>query len=373
MRGERPFFDEAFMDSALELAKKTRPSPNPRVGAVVVAGGKIAGRGFHERQGMPHAEVIAIEDAGAQSKGADLYVTLEPCCHHGKTGPCVEAIIKAGISRVAIGIIDPDPLVSGKGISYLKNAGIHVAVGIREEKCKQNLADYIVHRTKGRPLITLKAAITLDGYIATIKGDSKWISSVESRRMAHEMRADSDAVLVGVETVIKDDPQLTVRHCTGANPLRVVMDSTLRISTDSQLIAGAAGAPVVLAHTATARPERIELFSHFKGVETLRLKSTDNGLVDPSDLALTLGKRGILSMLVEGGSRIHGAFAMAGIADRVALFVAPKILGHGLPWISTVGAAALPEGLLLADIEVVTVANDLLIKGRFAPEQNADL
>ncbi|MCP4604755.1 MAG: bifunctional diaminohydroxyphosphoribosylaminopyrimidine deaminase/5-amino-6-(5-phosphoribosylamino)uracil reductase RibD [Proteobacteria bacterium] len=357
--------DPAFMDIALELARQSRPSPNPRVGAIVVRQGRVAGRGYHKRQGLPHAEVVAIEQAREAARGGDLYVTLEPCCHHGNTGPCIEAIARAGIARVVVGMIDPDPRVQGEGIRSLKQAGIEVVVGIKREQCELLLKGYTIHRTKQRPLITLKAALTLDGSLATTTGDSKWISSDASRCVAHEMRAEADAVLVGIETVLKDDPELTVRHCTGDNPLRIVMDSKLRIPPDSKLIKSAADAPVILAHTESTAATETAL-EGIEGVEKLNCKVGSDGLIDPSDLAFKLGKRGILSLLVEGGGKVHGAFARAGIADRVVLFLSPTILGSGLPWISFPGTETIKDGLSLVELEATPIAGDLMIKGRFA-------
>ncbi len=357
--------DSTLMDLAINLARKSRPSPNPRVGAVVVKNGVILGRGYHERQGMPHAEVVALADAGDAARGADLYVTLEPCCHQGHTGPCAQAIVDAGIARVAVGMVDPDPRVHGGGIQALEQNGIKVVVGLRGDECSRLLSGYTVHRSKGRPEITLKAAITLDGALATITGDSKWISSKESRTLAHGMRADSDAVLVGIETVLHDDPELTVRHCPGKNPLRIVMDSRLRISVDSKIVQGAKETPLLLAHTST-NADAVGRFDDMKGVETLFCEPTANGLVDPQDLASKLGNRGVLSLLVEGGAKIHGAFARAGIADRFSLFVAPKILGGGLPWISFPDTRSITDGLSVDDLSVTSVSEDLLLEGRFA-------
>ncbi len=365
MNQERQPFDPEMMDLALDLARLNRPSPNPRVGAVVVSKGKIIGRGSHERQGAPHAEVVALMDAGEAARGGDLYVTLEPCCHHGNTGPCVEEILRAGISRVAVGIVDPDSRVRGNGIRLLEQAGVEVTVGMQRARCEDLLAGYTTHRTKGRPLVTLKAAITLDGYIATPTGDSKWISCEQSRTRAHEMRAEADAVLVGIETVLADDPALTVRHCEGENPLRIVLDSTLRTPIDSKLVTSAKDTPLLIAHTSDSS-EQIDKYKDIDGVNLYRSKSAQDGRVDIFDLAQELGRRGILSLLVEGGGVIHGAFAKAGVADRAALFVASKILGAGRPWISYSGTTSISEGLHLKDMEAHPINTDLLITGRFA-------
>ncbi|MDJ0761946.1 MAG: bifunctional diaminohydroxyphosphoribosylaminopyrimidine deaminase/5-amino-6-(5-phosphoribosylamino)uracil reductase RibD [Myxococcota bacterium] len=358
-----PPFDPAYMREALCLARKSRPSPNPRVGAVVVKDGVVVGRGFHERPGTPHAEINALREAGPAARGADLYATLEPCCHHGKTGPCVEAIVSAGIARIAIGMVDPDSRVSGRGIAFLQSANLQVDVGIEQAACEQLLAGYIVHRTTGRSMIVLKAAITLDGYLATQTGDSKWISSKASRQLAHEMRADADAVLVGVGTVLADDPALTVRHCDGKTPLRVVVDSSLKTPTHSHLVSHASDeGPVLIAHTGASQVN-IEAFAHRDSVETLACDRTSDGRVDLTDLVEKLSKRGILSVLVEGGSQIHGAFMQSGLADRLALFVAPRVLGSGIAWNSFNGVGKITEGRSLCDITATPVGPDVLIQG----------
>ncbi len=367
MGNHLPPLDPAFMDMALELAIKSRPSPNPRVGAVVVKDGKVIGRGFHKQPGMPHAEIVALTDAGEASRGADMYVTLEPCCHHGKTGPCVETLAAAGIRRVAIGMVDPDPLVNGKGISRLKQLEIDFEVDIQKQKCQRLLEGYATHRIQGRPLFTLKAAVTLDGALATTTGDSKWISSKASRTIGHRMRAEADAVLVGVKTAIIDDPELTVRLCSGPNPVRIVMDSKLKTPPSSKLIMTASQAPVLLAHTDAASAETVRQLSDIEGVDTLKCNADKNGLIDPVDMAGKLALRGILSVLVEGGSQVHGAFASSGLADRVALFISPKVIGGGLRWISFPGITSIKDALTLDNLEIIQIDSDLLLEGRFVP------
>ncbi len=370
MTDTRASVDVRFMQLALELAGKSRPSPNPRVGACVVdATGTVVGQGFHVQPGKPHAEIIALEQAGAQASEADLYVTLEPCCHRGRTGPCVDAISKAGISRVIVGMVDPDPRMRGQGLARLREKNIEVVVGVAEEDCARLLAGYKMHRTQGRPAITLKAAITLDGALATMSGSSKWISSERSRQEAHRMRAFADAVLVGIGTVISDDPQLTVRHCTGDNPLRVVMDSGLRIPLDSNLIRSRDQGPLVIAHV-KGDAETAEQLAAMEGIDLLQCASTDDQRVDPGDLMVQLGKRGVTSVLVEGGSKIHGAFASARLADYLALFTAPKILGAGIPWIQFAGVESINDAVQLRDLKVNSLDTDLLIEGRFTcPDQ----
>jgi diaminohydroxyphosphoribosylaminopyrimidine deaminase/5-amino-6-(5-phosphoribosylamino)uracil reductase len=263
-------------------------------------------------------------------------------------------------------MVDPDPLVNGKGISRLKQLKIDFEIDIQKKKCQRLLEGYAMHRIKGRPLFTLKAAVTLDGALATTTGDSKWISSKASRALAHRMRAEADAVLIGVETAIVDDPELTVRLYSGQNPLRIVMDSELKTPPGSKLIMSAGQAPVILAHTNTASLETVAQRREIEGVETLECDAGDDGMVNPVDLAHKLGLRGILSVLVEGGSHVHGALAHSGIADRVALFIAPKVIGSGLQWISFPGITSIKDALTIDNLEITQVEDDLLLEGRFA-------
>lgn len=365
-------FDPSFMALALDLARQSRPSPNPRVGAVVVKDGEIVGRGFHARAGMPHAEIVALEESGPAARGADLYVTLEPCAHHGRTGPCCAAIERCGVRRVAIGMIDPDPRVNGKGVAALTGAGVELTVGVLEGACRSLLRGYVAHRTTGRPLVTLKAAVTLDGFLATESGDSKWISSLESRRAAHAMRAEADAVLVGVRTVARDDPELSVRHVPGESPLRVVLDSRLEIPREARLLNTPDVGRVIIAHTGAGK-EAAEELGRFQHVETLETKATAEGRVDIAELVRRLGERGVLSLLVEGGASVHAAFARAGLADRVALFVAPKIFGRGLSWLPLEAAATVAEAPCLGDVEITPFGEDVLVAGnlRLGPAESA--
>ncbi|HUT77208.1 MAG TPA: bifunctional diaminohydroxyphosphoribosylaminopyrimidine deaminase/5-amino-6-(5-phosphoribosylamino)uracil reductase RibD [Polyangia bacterium] len=356
--------DPAFMDEALDLARRSRPSPNPRVGAVLVKGGRIVGRGHHVAPGEPHAEMNALADAGAAAEGADLYVTLEPCCHYGRTGPCTVRIQAANLGRVIVGIVDPDPRVSGRGIAFLEDAGHEVVLGVREQECRRLLAGYWMHRVHGRPLVTLKAAITLDGRIATTEGHSRWISGEASRVRAHELRADSDAVLVGLGTVLADDPLLTVRQVSGRNPLRVVVDSRLGTPPRARLIATAAEVPVLLAHTISGRPA-VGGLCGINGVELLECPATDHGRVDLAWLVERLAARGVLSLLVEGGATVHGAFVTAGLADRAVLFVAPRLFGSGPSWLAFDGSGTVESGPVLEGLEAEPSGTDLIVRARF--------
>ncbi|MCU0662131.1 MAG: bifunctional diaminohydroxyphosphoribosylaminopyrimidine deaminase/5-amino-6-(5-phosphoribosylamino)uracil reductase RibD [Myxococcota bacterium] len=352
------------MREALALARRSRPSPNPRVGAVVVQEEEIVGVGYHERPGMPHAEIIALREAKERANGADLYVTLEPCCHVGRTGPCTDAIAKAGIRRVFVGMQDPDPRVNGNGLACLVAHGIEVHCNVEQQLCEALLAGYSHHRRTGRPLVTLKAAVTLDGYLATGNRQSQWISSEPSRTRTHEMRAHNDAVLVGIETVLADDPMLTVRLATGESPMRVVLDSRLRIPTTSKLVQSAAQTPLLVAHTHEAPRERIALLCAL-GVKLLACPSDEMGRLDLAILLDELGRAGVLSLLVEGGATIHGALLRHGLAQCLALFVAPRVLGSGLPWASFEGAQSIADATALHEMTCQPVGCDLLIEGRF--------
>ncbi len=351
----------APMEEAIELARRSRPSPNPRVGAVLVKDGSVVGRGFHRAAGLPHAEVEALRDAGDAARGADLFVTLEPCCHTGRTRPCTEAIIAADPRRVVIGTIDPDPRVDGNGVRALREAGLEVLVGVEGRACRELIADYAVHRIESRPLVTLKAAATLDGKLATSGGESKWITGQRARTLAHRLRADSDAVLVGRGTVEADDPLLTVRLAEGDNPLRIVLDSDLSTANDSRLLGSAREAGLLLAHTGGNSRRAAEL-SRSQNVEALACESDEQGRVDPSDLLRELGKRSLLSLLVEGGPAVHGSFLRAAAADRVALFLAPRLLGAGRDWIEEPLAERLADALELSEIACEPVGEDLLIR-----------
>jgi diaminohydroxyphosphoribosylaminopyrimidine deaminase/5-amino-6-(5-phosphoribosylamino)uracil reductase len=363
--------DASLMREALGLARRSRPSPNPRVGALVVADAEIVGRGYHERPGLPHAERLALDEAGDAARGATLYVTLEPCCHAGRTGPCTDAILAAGVGRVVVGMLDPDERVAGGGIDTLRRAGVEVTVDVLGADCQRLLEGYTTHRVLGRPQVLLKAAISLDGMLATASGDSKWISSAASRDLAHQLRADADAVLVGVGTVIADDPALTVRRVTGPQPLRIVLDPRLRTPRESQLITTAGESPVLLVHGG-ADPAAGERLAGYDGLELLECATTAEGRIDPVQLAQQLGARGILSLLVEGGSRVHGSFIAAGVADRLALFVAPKLIGGGKPWAALPGVEQVSQSYRAAQLSATAIGDDLLIEGRLGEPPRPD-
>jgi diaminohydroxyphosphoribosylaminopyrimidine deaminase/5-amino-6-(5-phosphoribosylamino)uracil reductase len=351
------------MDRALREAHKGHPSPNPHVGAVVARGGELLAVGHHARCGGPHAEVVALQRAGARARGATLYVSFEPCNHHGRTGPCTEAIIAAGIVRVVIGSIDPAPHVPGSS-ARLRRAGIEVSVSERKTAAEAVVADFTKFMREGIPHVTLKAAITLDGRIATQAGDSKWITSPEARRHAHRLRAQSDAVLVGIATVLADDPELNVRLVRGPNPLRVVLDARLRLPPGSKLANTTPSLRTLVFHgPAASQRRRARLLG--QGVELVEVGVDVQGRLRLRSVLGELAKRDIVRLLVEGGGRVHGAFLDAGLADRVAIFIAPRILADAdaLPFAAGKPKLRIAQAL---DIETPTVrrfGDDLFVEG----------
>ncbi len=312
------------MKLAIDLAKKAQGAthPNPAVGCVIVNKGRIVGLGYHKRAGEPHAEIIALRMAGEKAKGGEMYVTLEPCSHHGKTPPCTEAIIKYGIKSVYIGIEDPNPLVHGS--EYLKSKGIKVVKDILKEECFEINKDFFTYILKDKPYITLKVAQSIDGSVATEEGDSKWISSFESRRYAHRLRATSTAIMVGANTVIKDNPELTVRYIkTKRQPIRIVIDPSLKTDPSSKIYDTATAPTIIIA--SSSNPEKEKIFES-KGVEVVHIKRKGE-FVDAKELMRFLVNRGIVHLLVEGGPYLHRFFIEEGIYDRMIVFTAPILIG----------------------------------------------
>ena len=358
------------MARALELAWSAvgLTSPNPPVGAVLVRGDRVVGEGFTQPAGQAHAEVGALNAAGDLARGATLYVTLEPCSHYGRTPPCTEAIIAAGVSEVHVATIDKNPRVSGSGIGQLRRADITVHVGQGQYQADELAAPHAKLVSTGRPLVTAKFAMSLDGKIATRTGDSKWITGEESRRYVHELRARSDAIMAGIGTVIADDPQLTARRPDGTplprQPLRVVVDSSGRIPLESTLlsrpgetlIAASGGSEEKLAHLQEA------------GAEILTLSAPD-GRVDLLVLLTELGDRGVTSVFVEGGATLLGSLFDAGLVDRVVAFVAPVIIGgdSALSPVGGVGVERMTDALRLKDIQIQTFGEDVAVTGWCSP------
>lgn len=358
-----------FMGIAITLAKRGigKTSPNPAVGAVIVKSGNIIGMGYHKKAGLAHAELNALKQAGANAKGAEMYVTLEPCNHFGKTPPCTDAVIKAGIKKVFIGMKDPNPLVAGKGIRRLRDSGIYAEAGILEKECKAINETYIKYITAKTPFVTLKLAATLDGKIATAAGESKWITGKEARKFVHKMRAEADAVMVGIGTVLKDNPELTVRLVRGKNPVRIVVDSKLSIPLNTKVLNPGKESVIIATiknrgQGSGGRGQKIKKIQA-KGAEVLALPSK-NGTVDLKALMKELGKREITSLIVEGGSTLAASAIKHGIVDKVAIFLAPKLLGkEGLPMIGGLGIKRLKDAIHLNRLECKMVGADILAEG----------
>lgn len=354
--------DAGFMALAIAEAARGlgRTHPNPAVGAIIVKGGKIVARGFHARAGTPHAEAVALALAGKKARGATLYSTLEPCNHHGRTPPCSEAIITAGITRVVYGSDDPNPLVNGKGRRRLLAAGLEVEGGVLRDETDALNRPFFKSITSGLPWVTLKAAITLDGKLATRTGSSKWITGERAREAAHHLRDRADAIVVGAGTVEADDPQLTTRIPQGRTAVRVVLDSHLRSSPRARVFDVKAGRTVVATLEPVTAPRAKALTR--RGVEVWTLPARA-GRVSVSALLRRLDREGLLHVLVEGGAAVHGAFLTSGLVDEVALFVAPKLFGHaGLSWSGGLDVTAAARALQLGAMTVEQVGGDLLLR-----------
>ena len=360
------------MARALELAWDAvgRTSPNPPVGAVVVRDGRVVGEGSTQPVGQAHAEVVALRQAGDLARGAALYVTLEPCSHHGRTPPCTEAIIAAGVAEVHASIVDVNPRVSGAGLDRLREAGIAVHTGEGRREAEELAAPHAKLVTTGRPLVTAKFAMSLDGKIATRTGDSKWITSEESRRYVHELRARSDAIMVGIGTVMADDPQLTARRPDGTplprQPLRVVVDSSGRLPGDSTLLKQAGGTLVAMGGRDRFEtcPYNVRAYLESVGAEVFTAAGVD-GRVNLVGLLDELGRREITSVFVEGGGTLLGSLFDDGLVDRVVGFVAPVIIGgeSALSPVGGEGAERMAEALRLSDVRVETFGDDVAVSG----------
>ena len=360
--------DSAWMTSALAEAARGRGmvEPNPMVGAVVVRDGELVSVGHHERFGGPHAEVNALARAGDRARGATLYVTLEPCCHHGKTPPCVDAILQAGVARVVAAHRDPFPRVAGGGIAQLRSSGVAVTVEVEGDAARRLNAPYLKRVLLGMPFVTAKWAMTLDGRTATRSGDSRWISNPESRALVHEVRSQMDAILIGTGTALADDPELTVRPPGSRTPARVVLDSQGRLPVASKLVQTARAVPVWVATTTDAPADRLAALESL-GCEILRFEPA-SGRVPVVPLLGELRRRGVTNLLVEGGGSVLGSFLDAGQVDAVDVFVAPKIVGGaaGLSPAGGVGVALMAEAGSIDAPTITTSDGDVRIRGRVA-------
>ena len=357
------------MKQALGLAARGagHTSPNPMVGAVLVRGDAVVGKGYHERVGGPHAEINALKDAGHRAAGATLYVTLEPCNHQGRTPPCTLALLEAGISRVVIGMSDPNPHVKGRGAEVLREGGITVEVGILERECRLLNQPFIKHAVTGLPFVTLKAAATLDGRIATRTGDSRWISNERSRRFVHSLRCALDAILIGVGTALFDDPQLNARirkKPACRQPVRIVLDSRLKLPISSNLARTARKIPVWVIAGDGASPARAAELKE-AGIEVLQMPAR-NGRIDLLSLLQELGRRDISSLLVEGGAHVLGSFLDDRLADELYFFYAPKILGdaEATPMVLGSYRANMSEALPVYDLRVKRFGEDVMLWGK---------
>ncbi len=322
--------DTKYMKRALRLAARARgcTRPNPMVGAVVVRDGRVVGEGYHHAAGQPHAEVMALRQAGDKARGATMYVTLEPCCHVGRTGPCTDAIREAGVARVVYAVKDPDLRVNCRGGKCLTDASIEVRSGVLEKEARALNEAYFGYHANARPWVVLKMAQTLDGRIATSTGDSRWISGEASLRLAHRLRAEVDAVLIGMGTVRSDDPSLTVRHVRGSDPYRIVVTSSGRFPRKCKLLDDNRDYRTIVAASARAA-DRLAGSRRGRNVIIWKLKTTRQGLVDIADLLNKADQFGIRSLLVEGGSALATTFLKRHLVDKVVLVTAPMILGHG--------------------------------------------
>lgn len=354
---------EHFMNLAMTLALKAKgqTSPNPLVGALVVKNGRIVGKGFHERAGLAHAEIIALNEASKKAKGATLYVTLEPCAHFGRTPPCVDTIIKSGIKEVIVGMVDPNLLNNGKGIRILKSSGIKVKTGFLEDKLRKVNEAFIKYINKRRPFITVKIAQSLDGKIATRTGESKWITSDKSRTYAHRLRANYDAVIVGVNTVLRDNPGLNPWF-SKKQPAKVIIDSQLSTPENANIFSGKAKVIIVtLPAKAGQETENRKILTQKAVILEVKEKSGQINLVDTMKRLAALG---IMDIMVEGGGTLVGSLFDEGLVDKILFFISPRIIG-GKDAISSVmgqGVTRIEKSLKLKDVKIRRIGEDLLVE-----------
>lgn len=367
--------DIEMMKRALVLAERGAgwTNPNPMVGAVIVKEGRIIGEGWHRLYGSDHAEVDAFKNAAEDVRGADIYVTLEPCSHYGKTPPCAKAIIEKGIKRVFIGLTDPNPLVSGRGIRMLRDSGIHVESGFLEEEGRKLNEVFLKYITTGVPFCVMKTAMTLDGKIATATGDSKWITGEISRKYVHELRHRLSGIMVGIGTVLADDPMLTARleGRDAKDPVRIIVDSRARTPLDARVFNPASASGVIIASTDNAPREKVKALEA-RGAEVIITPARDSG-VDLAFLMKELGKRKIDSVLLEGGGRLNYAALKSGTVDKVNAFIAPKIVGgeNARTPVEGEGIQLMRDAVLLGKTGFHKFGDDIMIEGYIRKEVNS--
>lgn len=348
-----------YMDLTIKLAEKGRgfASPNPMVGCIIVKRGRIVGKGCHKKAGTEHAEVLAINDAGKKVMNSTLYVNLEPCSHWGRTPPCTERIVEAGVREVVIGMRDPNPLVDG--FRELKFRGLKTKIGILEKDAKKLNEVYIKYTKTKRPFVTIKVAMSIDGKIATSTGSSKFITSKEARTYVHQLRSEMDAVMVGLNTVLRDDPELTPRLVNGKDPMKIVVDSNLKIPKNSHLMKEPG--KLIIATTSKAPKNYVKKLQQ-KGVNVL-VTNSKKGMVDLQDLVKQLGRHEITSVMIEGGAQLNSSAIKEGVVDKILIFTAPKIIGNGLGAIGNLGIKKINNAISLKNPTTKKIGKDLLIEG----------
>lgn len=366
--------DEYYMEKALKLAAQGEgyTSPNPLVGAVVVKDDEIVGKGYHKKAGEPHAEVHALNQAGEKAAGATLYVNLEPCCHLGKTPACSLKIINSEISRLVVAMEDPNPIVAGKGIKDLEEAGIEIKTGVLEQKAKELNEIFIKYMTEEEPFVYLKTGQTLDGYLATRTGDSRWVTNEEARKYGHQLRHKVDAILVGVGTVISDNPRLTTRldDKAGKDPIRIVLDSKLRTPIDANIINEDSESPTLLITTKDYDRNKYKKLNELNNLNILVLAKDENGRIELKQLLKELYQKEITSVLVEGGGKVNHSFLKMGLIDKLYCFIAPKILGgnDGIASFNGPGVKKMNNAYELENIDYEFLDGNILCKGEIRKE-----
>ncbi|MED4227233.1 bifunctional diaminohydroxyphosphoribosylaminopyrimidine deaminase/5-amino-6-(5-phosphoribosylamino)uracil reductase RibD [Neobacillus cucumis] len=355
--------DEFYMQLALKNAQamKGQTDPNPLVGAVIVNDNRILGVGAHMKAGEPHAEIHALRMAGDHAKGATIYVTLEPCSHHGRTGPCAVALVEAGIKKVVIATLDPNPVVAGNGVKILKDAGIEVVIGVCEEESRQMNEVFNKFIVEKKPFVTLKAATTLDGKTATHTASSKWITSADARRDVHQLRSENMAILVGVNTVIEDNPELTSRIPNGRNPIRVILDSSLRIPLDAKVVTDQQAATWVFTSENYDKEQR----QHLEDLGIPVFVTSGSNQVDPTDVMRILGEKLVSSVLIEAGGTINAALFEKQLIDKVILYTAPKLVGgkEAPTFLEGTGMAEMGDAVELENLTVTPIGKDFKFIG----------